>query len=144
MLAETDVINMVSRGMSTGDILKGIHLSIAGRLVRLLRSAGAEGIVALTGGLAADVGLVAAIRELVAKKEASTGTKRRSSRHRGAARTSSSILAGAIGAALLGAYRHDQLAQARKPHAGARGVGGALTSTGRTRDGGGRVSRPSR
>ena len=35
VLAETDVINMVSRGLSTGDILRGIHLSIAGRLVRL-------------------------------------------------------------------------------------------------------------
>ena len=33
VLAETDVINMVSRGIRTRDILKGIHLSMAGRFV---------------------------------------------------------------------------------------------------------------
>ena len=38
VLAETDVINMVSRGISTSNILKGIHLSMAMRLVRLLKA----------------------------------------------------------------------------------------------------------
>src|SRR3970282_504042 len=38
VLAETDVINMVSRGISASNILKGIHLSMAGRLAKLLRS----------------------------------------------------------------------------------------------------------
>ena len=33
VLAETDVINMVSRGICTPNILKGIHLSMAGRLL---------------------------------------------------------------------------------------------------------------
>jgi benzoyl-CoA reductase subunit D len=107
VLAETDVINMVSKGQSAGEILKGIHLSIAGRLVRLLRSAGAEGVVALTGGLAADVGLVACIRELVAKELASPKKKKLAGIEVFA--DPRSILAGAIGAALLGAYRHDQL-----------------------------------
>ncbi len=107
VLAETDVINMVSRGQTAGDILKGIHLSIAGRLVRLLRSAGAEGVVALTGGLAADVGLVACIRELVAKEQASP--KKKKLGNIDVCADEKSILAGAIGAALLGAYRHDQL-----------------------------------
>jgi len=107
VLAETDVINMVSRGMSAGDILKGIHLSIAGRLVRLLRSAGAEGVVALTGGMAADEGLVATIRELVAKEGASTKRKKVGPIEVHAHERST--LAGAIGAALLGAYRRDQL-----------------------------------
>lgn len=107
VLAETDVINMVSRGQSAGEILKGIHLSIAGRLVRLLRSAGAEGVVALTGGLAADVGLVACIRELVEKEQSSPKKKKLANIEVRA--DEKSILAGAIGAALLGAYRHDQL-----------------------------------
>jgi len=107
VLAETDVINMVSRGMSAGDILKGIHLSIAGRLVRLLRSAGAEGVVALTGGMAADEGLVVTIRELIAKEGAST--KRRKVGPIEVHAHERSTLAGAIGAALLGAYRKDQL-----------------------------------
>jgi benzoyl-CoA reductase subunit D len=107
VLAETDVINMVSRGMSAGDILKGIHLSIAGRLVRLLRSAGAEGVVALTGGMAADEGLVATIRELVEKEQSSAKKKKVGPIDVRAHEQSG--LAGALGAALLGAYRRDQL-----------------------------------
>lgn len=109
VLAETDVINMVSRGMEAGDILKGIHLSIAGRLVRLLRSAGAEGVVALTGGMAADAGLVETLRELCAKETA--GPKKRALAPIEVRAHARSILAGAVGAALLGAYRHDQLEQ---------------------------------
>ena len=38
VLAETDVINMVSRGITTQDILRGVHESMADRFVRLLRS----------------------------------------------------------------------------------------------------------
>src|SRR6185369_12860429 len=39
VLAETDVINMVSRGISTPDILRGIHNSMADRYARLLHAA---------------------------------------------------------------------------------------------------------
>jgi benzoyl-CoA reductase subunit D len=119
VLAETDVINMVSRGQTAGDILKGIHVSIAGRLVRLLRSAGAEGVVVLTGGLAADVGLVACIRQLVDKELASAKKKKLAPIE--VRSDPRSILAGALGAALLGAYRHEQLAARGK--LGAVGVG---------------------
>ena len=105
VLAETDVINMVSRGISTADILKGIHQSIAGRLIKLLRKTGAEGVVLVTGGLARDVGMIAAIREGLAKP-----SKRRQPQLPLEVRTTpEGILAGAIGAALLGAYRHQQL-----------------------------------
>jgi benzoyl-CoA reductase subunit D len=109
VLAETDVINMVSRGISTGDILKGIHLSIAGRLARLLKAIKAEGSVLLTGGLASDVGLVAALE--TALKNA--GSKRKSALNVVAELQIRShpqaIYAGALGAALLGAFRHEQL-----------------------------------
>jgi len=101
VLAETDVINMVSRGISTADILKGIHLSMAGRYVKLLRSIGAEHAVALTGGLAADTGLVQALEEQ-AKKE---GAEMRVLTH------PHSIFAGALGAALWGGFRHRVLAR---------------------------------
>jgi len=64
VLAETDVINMVSRGIATTDILKGIHLSMASRLVKLLKVTGiTKGTVLLTGGLALDAGLLAALQE---------------------------------------------------------------------------------
>ena len=58
MLAETDVINMVSRGISSQNILKGIHLSMAGRLARLIKAIKvAEGVIMVTGGLAHDEGI---------------------------------------------------------------------------------------
>jgi len=104
VLAETDVINMVSRGISASNILKGIHLSMAGRLSKLLKSIGAtDGVVMVTGGLALDAGLVAAIEEDVSKMK-DMKVKIRSH--------PDSIYAGAIGAALWGAFRHEKLAQA--------------------------------
>jgi hypothetical protein len=38
VLAETDVINMVSRGVSAPNILRGIHSSMADRLAKLIKS----------------------------------------------------------------------------------------------------------
>ncbi len=101
VLAETDVINMVSRGISPPDILKGIHVSMAGGYLKLLRSIAAKGDVALTGGLAADVGLAQALRE----KAQEEGLALRVHTHPW------SIYAGALGAALWGAYRHRVLAR---------------------------------
>jgi benzoyl-CoA reductase subunit D len=102
VLAETDVINMVSRGISASDILKGIHLSMAGRLSKLLKSIGAtKGVVMMTGGLALDQGLVAALEEDIAKIKDMKATVRSHP---------DSIYAGAIGAALWGAYRSEKLA----------------------------------
>ena len=100
VLAETDVINMVSRGIATTDILKGIHLSMASRIVKLLKVTGIkEGVALLTGGLALDVGLLSAIQEeMVNEKVAVTAISH-----------PDSIYAGAIGAALWGAFRHDKL-----------------------------------
>jgi len=120
VLAETDVINLVSRGMSTADILRGIHLSIAGRLARLVRSAGASGTVALSGGLSQDAGLVAALRELLAQEQ----TKGRVKASVLEVQTNpSGALAGAIGAALVAGYRVEQFrAQGRTIGAAAVGV----------------------
>ena len=64
VLAETDVINMVSRGITTPNIIKGIHLSVANRVVRLLSSLKAESPIILTGGMAMNKGMVQAIDEL--------------------------------------------------------------------------------
>jgi benzoyl-CoA reductase subunit D len=106
VLAETDVINMVSRGISASNIVKGIHLSMAGRLTKLLKSIGAvDGMVMVTGGLALDAGLVAAIEEDVSKMKDMKVTIRSHP---------DSIYAGAIGAALWGAYRHEKLAALEK------------------------------
>jgi benzoyl-CoA reductase subunit D len=101
VLAETDVINMVSRGISTADILKGIHLSMVGRYLKLLRAINAEEHVLITGGLAADEGLAEAMREQAA--EAAMGLTIHTHPN--------SIYAGALGAALWGGFRHRVLAR---------------------------------
>ena len=101
VLAETDVINMVSRGIATPDILKGIHISMASRLVKLLKVTGiTKGTVLLTGGLALDEGLLAALQEELATEKITGLT---------AVSHPDSIYAGAIGAALWGAFRHARL-----------------------------------
>jgi benzoyl-CoA reductase subunit D len=100
VLAETDVINMVSRGIASANIIRGIHQSMAGRYLRLLMSIGAKGVVLVTGGLASDVGLLAGLRE-AAKSQDAPLTFRSHER---------SVLAGALGAALWGAYRARRLA----------------------------------
>lgn len=103
VLAETDVINMVSRGISTSNILKGIHLSMAGRLAKLLKVVKAEaGVTMTTGGLALDKGLIAALNESLAAQK----SPQRAVSH------PDSIYAGAIGAAIWGAFRHAKLRQA--------------------------------
>ncbi len=100
VLAETDVINMVSRGIATPDILKGIHLSMASRVVKLLKATGITGgHVLLTGGLALDTGLLAAIQEEMVNEKVNLD----------AASHPDSIYAGAIGAALWGAFRHEKI-----------------------------------
>ena len=102
VLAETDVINMVSRGISGPNILKGIHLSMAARLSKLLKAVGAtDGVVMVTGGLALDNGLVAALEEDISHiKDMKVVVRSHPD----------SIYAGAIGAALWGAFRFERLA----------------------------------
>lgn len=105
VLAETDVINMVSRSISAPNILKGIHMSMADRLAKLLKSIKvSEGVVMCTGGCALDSGLIVALNESMAKlniKQEVTSSP-------------DSIFAGAIGAALWGAFRYNKLAEREK------------------------------
>ncbi|MHC4923303.1 MAG: benzoyl-CoA reductase subunit D [Planctomycetota bacterium] len=111
VLAETDVINMVSRGISVSNILRGIHMSMAGRYYRLLSSAGAKEAVLVTGGPAADVGLVQSLRDVAAKHNSPVDIRSHEK----------SELAGAIGAALWGVFRARRLAAAG-------GLGAAVTA----------------
>jgi len=99
VLAETDVINMVSRGISTPNIIKGIHLSIASRVIKLLSSLRAESPIILTGGMAMNKGLLQAMEEQLME----TGKAFEIKSH------PDSSYAGAIGAALWGGYRHLKL-----------------------------------
>jgi benzoyl-CoA reductase subunit D len=106
VLAETDVINMVSRGITTPNIIKGIHLSIANRIIKLLSALKAESPIVFTGGMSLNRGMLDALAEQL--KE--TGKVFEIKTHPDAS------YAGAIGAALWGGFRHLKLKE-KKPEA---------------------------
>jgi benzoyl-CoA reductase subunit D len=93
---------MVSRGIQTEDILKGIHRSVAQRLVRLLVSVKSESPVMVTGGLALNEGMMEALREKIAENELNLEIRTHED----------SVSAGALGAALWAAWRLKRLAEA--------------------------------
>lgn len=103
VLAETDVINMVSRGIAVADILRGIHESMAKRFVYLLKSLDVEGEVLVSGGLAADTGLVAAMNDELGRPQAGMQKALKVVSH------PQSVFAGALGAALWGGIRHQKI-----------------------------------
>lgn len=100
VLAETDVINLVSKGLSTPNIVKGINLSIAQRVIKLLGSLNTETPIVLVGGMGMNVGMIQAIEELALenKKKVFEFISH-----------PDAIYSGAIGAALWGGYRHYKL-----------------------------------
>lgn len=100
VLAETDVINFVSKGLSTANIVKGINLSIASRVVKLLGSLRAESEIALVGGMGMNTGMLQAVEELSKEKKK---TDLIFASHPDA------IYSGAVGAALWGGFRYYKL-----------------------------------
>lgn len=99
VLAETDVINFVSKGISIPNIIMGIHLSIANRIVRLITKLKPEYPIVLVGGMAANTGMVHAVKSLLKTKNPETDI----------IAPPDAIYSGAIGAALWGGYRHFKL-----------------------------------
>jgi len=94
-------IGELSRAADDPNILRGIHDSMAGRFVRLLRSIGAHGVVLMTGGLANDAGLLESLRDALGANEQTRSIE--------VAGHPLSIHAGAIGAAIWGEYRYQKL-----------------------------------
>jgi predicted CoA-substrate-specific enzyme activase len=90
VLAESEVINHITQGKRAEDIVMGAHLSIADRVLALLRQVGIEEEVTLTGGLSLNPGMVRALEERLGKR-VNYGPD--------------SPFAGAVGAAYLGHWR---------------------------------------
>lgn len=63
VLAESEIINHVSAGVSVENILRGIHDSLADRAIGMLKRAGMAGEVTLIGGVARQTGIVKALEE---------------------------------------------------------------------------------
>ena len=100
VLAETDVINLVSKGLSTPNIVKGINLSIANRVVKLLGALKAESPIALVGGMGMNAGMIQAVEELSKEKKKIDLVF---------VSHPDAIYSGAVGAALWGGYRYYKL-----------------------------------
>lgn len=100
VLAETDVINLVSKGVSTPNIIKGINLSIAQRVIKLMSSLRAEPPIALVGGMGMNAGMVQAIEELASENKKGDLVF---------VSHPDAIYSGAIGAALWGGFRYWKL-----------------------------------
>ncbi len=67
VLAESEVINLVTTGYPVEDILMGAQLSISDRIVAMLRQVGADGETTLTGGITKNVGMVKALEQKIGK-----------------------------------------------------------------------------
>lgn len=65
VFAETEVLDLVGAGRDTGEIVAGIHRSVARRLAASMRQVGWEPPVAFTGGVALNTGVVGALSSLL-------------------------------------------------------------------------------
>jgi predicted CoA-substrate-specific enzyme activase len=65
VLAESEIINHVSQGASTENIMRGVHNSLAERAVLLLKRVGIEAEITLVGGMGRQAGMVRALEESI-------------------------------------------------------------------------------
>jgi (R)-2-hydroxyacyl-CoA dehydratese activating ATPase len=63
VFVESEILAHLSRGRAPADILRGVHLAIAGRSVALLRRVGLDPEITFTGGVSRNVGIVQALEE---------------------------------------------------------------------------------
>jgi (R)-2-hydroxyacyl-CoA dehydratese activating ATPase len=63
VFAESEVLSWLGKGKKIEDILLGVHQSIAARSIGLLRRVGIEEEVTFTGGVARNIGMVAALNK---------------------------------------------------------------------------------
>lgn len=68
VLAESEIINHVSAGVSVENILRGIHDSLADRAAGMLKRVGMEGELTLIGGVARQAGIVKALENKLGVK----------------------------------------------------------------------------
>ncbi len=92
VFAESEVISQLAMGVNRNDIVAGIHISIAKRVAALAKRVGMLPDVAMTGGVAQNMGVVRAMREVLGVDVEAAPFPQ---------------LTGAIGAAIL-AYEHTE------------------------------------
>ena len=68
VLAESEIINLVSEGQSVENIIRGIHNSLASRSKALLARVGLEDEVTFVGGVARQDGMVKALKDTIGRQ----------------------------------------------------------------------------
>ncbi|MHA1784909.1 MAG: acyl-CoA dehydratase activase [Candidatus Helarchaeota archaeon] len=63
IFAETEVISLIAEGKNVVDIIAGLHDSIASRILSLVNRVGLELDIVMTGGVAKNVGVIAALEK---------------------------------------------------------------------------------
>jgi predicted CoA-substrate-specific enzyme activase len=63
VFAESEVLSWLGKGKKIEDILLGVHQSIAARSIGLLRRVGIDPEVTFTGGVARNIGMIAALNK---------------------------------------------------------------------------------
>jgi predicted CoA-substrate-specific enzyme activase len=63
VFAESEVLSWLGKGKKIEDILQGVHQSIAARSIGLLRRVGVEEEITFTGGVARNIGMIAALQK---------------------------------------------------------------------------------
>ncbi len=65
VFAESEIISLVAKGENREDITSGIHLSIARRIVSMVKRVGMKPPVAMSGGVALNIGVIDALQKLL-------------------------------------------------------------------------------
>ncbi len=68
VLADSEIINLVSEGQSVENIIRGIHNSLASRSKALLARVGLEDEVTFVGGVARQTGMVEALKSSIGRQ----------------------------------------------------------------------------
>ena len=63
VFAESEVVSLIADGKQVKDIVHGISLSISGRVLGMLDRIGGKGEIAMSGGVAKNIGVVRAIED---------------------------------------------------------------------------------
>lgn len=65
VFAESEIITLISEGISKEKIIKGINYSVARRAISLAKRVGIEEEIVISGGVAKNIGVVKALEELI-------------------------------------------------------------------------------
>jgi len=68
VFVEAEIMNQLARGASVEEILAGVHASIAGRSIGLMRRVGLEDEITFTGGVSRNSGMVASLESRLERR----------------------------------------------------------------------------